>query len=96
MHIMYDYVTSESDDESRNMADDSSIIQDEETRTQEEQKRRRREIIGAMDMIPNDMDFNDGCVLLDILYTMRKDMGVEFCYSISQEWRSCQNLRNRF
>ena len=40
---------------------------EEENRVQE--RRRREEIIGAMDIIPNHMDFNDGCVLLDLLNT---------------------------
>ena len=43
----------------------------QEQQEQQEQERRRHGIIGAMGIIPNDMDFNDGCVLLDILYTIR-------------------------
>ena len=77
MHIMYGYETSESDDESSNMEEETYYC------TQGEQKRRRREIIGAMGRIPNDMDFNDGCVLLDMVYTMRKDMGFGLSYSMS-------------
>ena len=42
-----------------------------EKNVQEAECLRREEVIGAMDIIPNDMDFNDGCVLLDILYTIR-------------------------
>jgi len=81
---MDDHETSESDGESSNM-------EEETTRTrarEQEEEERRREIIDAMDDIPNDMDFNDGCVLLDILYTMRKDMGIDFRYSMSDAWRN--------
>ena len=52
--------------------------EDEESRHQEEQEQeqeRRREIMGAMGGIPFDMDFDDGCVLLSLLHTVRKKMG---------------------
>ena len=54
------------------MNDDSSeeeISTEEENRVQE--RLRCEEIIGAMGIIPNDMDFNDGCVLLALLNTIR-------------------------
>lgn len=86
MHIMYGYETSESDDESSNMEEETYYC------TQGEQKRRRREIIGAMHIIPNGMDFNDGCILLDMLYTMRKDMGIDRSHSMSDVWRSLVRL----
>ena len=40
-----------------------------------EERHRRQEIIDAMDIIPIDMDFNDGCVILELLYTIRGQIG---------------------
>jgi hypothetical protein len=43
---------------------------DHHHRELEEQRSRREIIIDAMDVIPNDMDFNEGCIFLNLLYTI--------------------------
>jgi len=60
--------------------------QEQEETEQEERHRRREEIIGAMDIIPIDMDFNDGYVLLSLLYTIRKQIGQRSRSSLADFW----------
>lgn len=53
---------------------------------EEQERHRRQEIIGAMSVIPIDMDFNDGFVLLSLLYTIRKQKGRDRRYTLSDFW----------
>ena len=78
----------ESDSDSDNGNESSIEEEEEESHHQEPEERvRRREFMGAMDVIPFDMDFNDGCVLLSLLYTIRKQMGgVYRNWALSQFW----------
>ena len=66
------------EEESRRRHYQQQQQQQQQRQRQKQEKERRREIISTIDAIPFDMDFNDGCVLLDLVYTVRKQMGDEY------------------
>jgi hypothetical protein len=44
----------------------------------QERRQRRAVIASALDIIPDDMDFNDGCIMLNILYPIWKQTRLEY------------------
>jgi hypothetical protein len=52
----------------------------------QERRQRRAVIASALDIIPDDMDFNDGCIMLNILYPIWK-YGKNLYHGTEQIWK---------
>ena len=65
--------------ESGNENEDANPMNNNFTVESHQERRQRRAVIAsALDIIPDDMDFNDGCIMLNILYPIWKQTRLEY------------------
>ena len=65
--------------ESGNENEDANPMNNNVTVESHQERRQHRAVIAsALDIIPDDMDFNDGCIMLNILYPIWKQTRLEY------------------